>query len=182
MDFGGSQDKNDMGRRFFKSLEQGVRGFLSQHMNLIYNIDLVTSLVGSIIDPLTEVSDFIDTPIAGSINLNHIQSPAFGYCLAHGASIARFTLAIGETIHRLGQNASGTGLTCASWTVEKIGVRHTTTTESITQCLRYWLLPHYLSQGLGTPLTIKNLTSHLLLVLLYSILSTFQKGFPVNNC
>jgi len=97
-------------------------------MNLIYDVNLIPCLVGSIGYPLTEVSHFIDTPIAGSINLNDIQSPALGYCLAQAAIIARLTIAVGKAVHRLSQNASGTGLTGASWAAEKIGVRDTTTT------------------------------------------------------
>jgi len=131
MGFSGSQDEDNMGWWFLKRFEQGVGGFFGEHMDLVYNIDLVTSLVGSIVDPLTEVSDVINATIAGSINLNNIQSPTLGYCLAHRASIARFTLTIGKAIHRLGQDASGAGLTCSSWTIKKVGVRYTTTIEGI---------------------------------------------------
>jgi len=116
---------------FLKGLEQGIGGFLGEHVNFVYNIDLVTGLVGGIVDPLTEVSDFINAAIAGSINFYDIQSSALGCCLAQGASIAGFTLAVGEAIHCLGQDTPGAGLTCPSRTTKKVGMRDTTTIEGI---------------------------------------------------
>ncbi|MBA7678057.1 hypothetical protein ES703_86328 [subsurface metagenome] len=101
-------------------------------MNFVYNIDLVTGLVRSIVDPVTEVSDFINATIASSINFYDIQSPTLAYCLAHGASITRFTFAIGKAIYCLSQDAASGGLACSSWTTKKVGVRHTTTIEGIT--------------------------------------------------
>jgi len=100
-------------------------------MDFVYNIYLVAGLVGSIVSSFAEVSDIVNASVAGGINLNHIQSPALGYCLANGASIARFTLTIGKTVYRLSQNTPGAGFTGSSGTVEKIGVRYTTTTEGV---------------------------------------------------
>jgi len=100
-------------------------------MGLIYDIDLATSLIGSIIDPLTESPDVINATIAGSIDLNHVQSPTLSYGLAHRASITWFTLAIGKAVHRLSQNAPGAGLTCSSWTTKKVSMRYTTIIEGI---------------------------------------------------
>ncbi|MBA7694861.1 hypothetical protein ES703_103476 [subsurface metagenome] len=70
-------------------------------MDFVYNIDLVTGLVRGISYLLTEVSDFINAAVTGGINLNHIQSPALGYCLTNGAGVAWFTLAVGKTVYRL---------------------------------------------------------------------------------
>ncbi len=131
MGFGGSQDKNGVGWRFLKSLEQGIGGFFGEHMNLIDNIDLVMSLVGSVVDPFAEVSDVINTAVAGSINLDNIQSPTLGYCLAHGASIAWFSFAVSKTIHCLSQNAPGAGLTGSSWAAKKVGMRYTPTAKGM---------------------------------------------------
>jgi len=146
-------------------------------VDFINNIYLVVGLVGGIVNLLAEVSDFINAAIAGSINFYNIQSPALGYCLAQRTGIARFPLAVGEAVHRLSQDASGAGFTCASGTVKKIGMRYPTTIEGIEQRLGYLLLPNHLSQGLGTPLAIKDLRSHFLRLLLYPILTGFPKRF-----
>jgi len=131
MGFSGGQDEDNIGRRFLKRLEQSVGGFFGEHMDLVYDIDLVTSLIGSIVDPLTEVSDVINATIAGSINFNHIQSPALGYCLAHRASVTWFSLAIGKAIHCFSQDAPGAGLTCSPWTTKKVSVGYTTAIEGV---------------------------------------------------
>ncbi|MBA7638490.1 hypothetical protein ES703_46146 [subsurface metagenome] len=128
MGFGGSQDKDNMWWWFLKGLEQGIGGFFGKHMDFINNIDLVTGLVWRIGDLLTEVSDFINATITGSINFYDIQSPTFGYRLAEVATITWFALAVGKTVHCFSQNAPNAGLTRSSWTVKKIGMRYTTTT------------------------------------------------------
>ena len=68
MGFGSSQDKDNMWRRFLKSFEQGVGGTVTKHMDFVYNVDLVTGLVGSIIDLLTEAPNIINTSVTGGIN------------------------------------------------------------------------------------------------------------------
>jgi hypothetical protein len=101
-------------------------------MDFVYDIDLVTGLVGSIVDLLTEAPNVINTSVTGGINFYDIQSPAFGYCLAQGASITRFTLAISKAIYCLSQDTTSGGLTCSSWTTKKVGVRYAATIEGIT--------------------------------------------------
>jgi hypothetical protein len=145
MDFGGSQDEDNMGWWFLESLEQSIGGASTKHMDFIYDIDLVTGLVWSIVDLLPEAPDIFNTSVTSSINLNHIQSPALGYCLANATIITWFTLAIGKTIYCLSQNTPGAGLARSSWTAEKIGMRHTPATEGVAQCLCYMFLPDYLS-------------------------------------
>jgi len=101
MGFGGSQDKDNMWWRFLQCLEQGIGGFFGEHVDFIYNIDFIAGFVGGIVDPLAELSNFIDAPIAGSINLYDIQGSPLGYCLAYRTGITRLTLAIGKTVNRL---------------------------------------------------------------------------------
>ena len=101
-------------------------------MDFVYNVDLIAGLVGGIVDLFPKVSDFINATVAGSINFNHIQSPALGYCPAHVATITRFALAVGNTVHRLSQNTPGAGFTSSSGTIEKVGMGHTATIEGIT--------------------------------------------------
>ncbi|GAH68171.1 unnamed protein product [marine sediment metagenome] len=72
MGFGGSQNKDNMWRWLLKRLEQGIRGVSTKHMDFIYDIDLVTSLIWRIIDLLTEAADIINTGVAGSVNLYDI--------------------------------------------------------------------------------------------------------------
>jgi hypothetical protein len=77
--FGGCQDKDNVWWRLFQRLEQGIGGTGTEHMDFIYNVDLVTRLVWRIIYLLTEAPNIINTGIAGSVNLNNIQGSTFGY-------------------------------------------------------------------------------------------------------
>jgi hypothetical protein len=131
MGFGGSQDEDDVGRRFFKSLEQGVGGAGAEHVDFIYDVDLEAGLVGGVINLLTEASDVVDAGVAGGVNLYDVQCLSFGYCLADVAGVARFALAIGKTIYRFSQNTRRAGFTCSSRTAEKVGVRDTAAIEGI---------------------------------------------------
>ena len=132
MNFSGSQDKDNVRGGFFKCLEQGIGGFFSEHVDFIYNIDLVAGLIGGIIHPLPKVSDLVNATITSSINLNYIQSPSLGYCLAHRAGIAWLTLTvIGKAVHCLSQDAPGASLTCSPGPTKKIGMRYPTTTKGI---------------------------------------------------
>jgi len=112
-------------------------------MDFVYDVDLVTGLIGGIINPLAEVPDIINASVAGGINLNKIYRPAFIYGLAHVASIARFTFTIIETVHCLSQDAAGAGLAGSSRTTKEIGMGDTTAIEGIEQCLCYLLLADY---------------------------------------
>jgi hypothetical protein len=100
-------------------------------MDFIYYIYFVTGLVRGIVSPLAEVSDIVNSSLAGGINLNHIQGSALGYCLANGAGIARFALAIGNTVYCLSQNTTGAGFTRPPGAAEEISVRYPAATEGI---------------------------------------------------
>ncbi len=124
MGFGSCQDKDNIGWWFFKGLEQGIGGIGAKHVDFVYDVDLVASLVGRIIDPLTQATDIINTSVAGGINFNDIQGFAFIGCLAHGAGVAWFTLAIVQAIYRLSQNTASAGLASSSRTTKEIGMRY----------------------------------------------------------
>ena len=68
MGFGGSQDKDNMRWWFLKSFKQGVRGWFGEHMDFVYDVDLVTGLVRSIVDLLTKAPNIINTSVTGGIN------------------------------------------------------------------------------------------------------------------
>lgn len=161
MDFSGSEDEDGMRRRLFKGFKQGVRGAGTQHVNFVNDVDLVPRFVRSVINSFPEVADIIHAGVAGGVNFNDIQSSAFGDCLTHLAGIAGFTLAFsGETVDRLGENASGAGLAGTAWTAEKIGMRNMAAAQGVLQRLGRLFLADHVGQGLRTPPAIKNLGSH----------------------
>ncbi len=72
MTFSSGKDKNGVGRRFLKCLEQSVKRLLGQHMDFINDVDLIFSTCGRNIHPFFQVADFINTTVAGGIDLNNI--------------------------------------------------------------------------------------------------------------
>jgi len=72
MGFGGSQYKDNVWWWFFESLQKGIGGIIAEHVNLIYDIDLVAGLVRSIVNFLTEASDIINASVTGGVNLDYI--------------------------------------------------------------------------------------------------------------
>jgi hypothetical protein len=67
-------------RRLLQSFEEGIGRFLSYHVDLVYDIDLVASQVGGVIYLLSKVANFIDAPIAGGVYFYNIRSAGFIYC------------------------------------------------------------------------------------------------------
>ncbi len=65
MGFGGSLDEDNMWWWLLKGFEQGVRGTIAEHVDFVYDVDLVTGLVGGIVDLFTEAPDISDTGVAG---------------------------------------------------------------------------------------------------------------------
>jgi hypothetical protein len=134
-----------MGWWFLQGLEQGIGGAITEHVDFVDDIDLITGLVGGVIDLLTEAPDIINAGITGGVNFNNIQGVAFGDGAAHGTGIAGFALAIGQAVDSFSQNAGGAGLAGAARAAEEVGVGDATAAEGIAQSLCYRLLANNLS-------------------------------------
>ncbi len=99
----GGQHKNDMRRWLLQRLEQRIERRISEHVNLVNDIELDTSLTWSKADFLTEVTDFINPTIASRINLDHIQETTFVHSPANTALTTRFCFAFTHAVDGLGQ-------------------------------------------------------------------------------
>jgi hypothetical protein len=67
-------------RWLLQGLKEGIRSFLGYHMDFIYDIDLVASQVGGIVDLFSQVANFIDAPVTGGVYFYNIGSAGFVYC------------------------------------------------------------------------------------------------------
>jgi hypothetical protein len=67
-------------RRLFQGLKEGIGRFLGYHVDFVYDIDLVASQVGGIIDLFSQVANFIDAPVAGGVYFYNIGSAGFVDC------------------------------------------------------------------------------------------------------
>ncbi len=97
------QYKNDMRRWFLQRFEQRIERWIGEHMNLINDIELDASLTWSKANLLTEVTDFINSTIAGRIDLDHIQKTTFVHSPANTALTTWFYFAFTHAVYGLGQ-------------------------------------------------------------------------------
>ena len=158
--FRSCQNEFGVGRWLLQGLKEGIGGFFSYHVDFVYNVDLVVSQIWGIIDFFSQVTDFINAPVAGGVYLDDIRGTTFVDSFTHGAAIARFALLGVQAANCFSQNASGAGLSCASWTTEKIGMSHPSISYSVAQCLGNMLLSYYFRQCLGAPFAVKDLRGH----------------------
>jgi hypothetical protein len=72
--FRGSENENNVRRRFFQSLQQGVECLLSKHMNLIDYVYFVFAPHGRKTNIFPEFADLVDAVIARTVDLEDIQA------------------------------------------------------------------------------------------------------------
>ncbi len=73
MYFGGSQDEYGMRGWFLQCLEQGIKCRRGEHVDFIYDIDLVFSLVWGKIDLFAQITHIVHPIVGGCIDFDHIQ-------------------------------------------------------------------------------------------------------------
>src|SRR5690554_1162658 len=73
MTFSGGKDENHMRRRFLQSLQQCVKSLRRQHMRFINNVYFVISFHRGKLDPFSEDSNFVNSPVGSSVNLQNIH-------------------------------------------------------------------------------------------------------------
>src|SRR5690606_14127649 len=67
------QNENGVWRRFFQSLQKGIKSLIGEHVNLIYDIDLESSELWWIANLVNQVSDIIDRVVGCGIKLKYVQ-------------------------------------------------------------------------------------------------------------
>ena len=109
MRLGGGHHKDDMGRRFFQGLQEGIEGRLREHMDFIDDVNLVFVLRGKISDILPEFPDLIDPAVGGSIDFEDIDGDPIPDLLAERALIAGVPRRSLGTIEGFGQDPGDRG-------------------------------------------------------------------------
>ena len=151
---GGSQNEDGMGWRLLQGLEQGVERGRSEHMNLVYHVDLVAAFGGNETDLLSQLADLVDSAVGCGVDLDQIQCAALIDGLTHGAFAAGPLGLVGEAVHGLGQDARHAGLAGASRPGEEVGVAHPIPEHSVPQGADHMILADQLVEVLGPPLAV----------------------------
>ncbi len=74
MRLGSGKDELYVRRRFLQCLQQGIECLLTEHMNLVNDVDLVTALSGRILTFVSQVPHLVDGIVGGAVYFNHVQA------------------------------------------------------------------------------------------------------------
>ena len=148
------QNKYHMGRWFLQGFQQGIKGLHSQHMYLVYDINLITPLCWCKFYCFPQIPNLINTAVRGSINLKYIHRCTCINFLTSLTLIARIWCRSLFAIQGLGQNLGRTGFTSTSRASKQIGMTNTTGLNSIGQSSADMLLPHQLAKASRPPFSI----------------------------
>ena len=71
--FGRRQDKNRVRRRLFQRFQKSVERIVRNLVGFINDIDLVTGMRRRVDDVFTQLTDFIDPPVGGGVDLHDVH-------------------------------------------------------------------------------------------------------------
>ena len=95
------EDKNDVGGRLLKGLEQGIECPDREHMHLVDDINSVFCADGREICLLTQVTDIVNAVVAGGVYLDNVENGAVVYPAADLAFVAGIAVDGRQAVDRL---------------------------------------------------------------------------------
>ena len=120
--FSGAENKYDVGRRLLQRLQEGVGCLVGQHVGFIDDVDFAFAFHRREVDLFPYISNFVNSPVAGRIQLDDVHEPVFICRDTHGAGVARITVLVVQAVDRFGQYPCGGGLAGAPWPAKQVGV------------------------------------------------------------
>src|SRR5216684_5911195 len=159
---GGGHHEDDVRRRLFQGLEQGVEGGVGDLVGFVENINLIAVARGTIPGGVAQFANLIDAAIGGGVDLDHVHGPAGAYFDTGFAHSTGFWRRIGgrAAVERHGQNAGNRGLADTPVTAEDIAVRDALLLNGVFQGAGHVLLPDHLGKPLRTVFSRQYLIAH----------------------
>ena len=157
-----------MGRRLFQGFQECVGGLIREHVGFVDDVDLALALYRREIHLLPYIANLVDSPVAGGVQFDDIQKPAFVDGLANGTLVAGVAALGVKAVNGFGQDAGRGGFTAAPGTAKQVGVGHSSLDDGLKQSGANVLLPHKLLKAKGTPFSVVDLGGLLI-------------RFPINN-
>ena len=154
LNFGRGQNENDVGRRFFQRLQQGVEGRCGQHVHLVDDVYLILTGTGGVGGFVAQVADIVHAVVGSRVHLHHIEDAAVVDALANFAFAAGVAVDRMQTVDRLGENFCAGGLAGAAHAGEQIGVAHAVCRDLVLQGRDDGTLAHHVLKALGSPLAV----------------------------
>ena len=142
------QNKNHIGRRFFKGLQQSIERRCREHMYLINDVDLVAPFRRRVFDLSDQLPHLFDAAVGCRVDLDHIHRIArsdrrTGRALSAGAAILCRML----TVDGSGKNPRHRRLSRAARAGKQIRVPDTVCMQLVFQSPDDMLLPLYIIKG-----------------------------------
>ena len=118
-------------------------------MDFVNDVDLELRIGGRVFAGLTELADLFDAIIAGAINFQNVERPAFGDLKAAWILVVEGDFRAAFTIQAFGENAGDGGLAGAARAAKQVGVRNALLLDGIGERLRDVFLADDLGETLG---------------------------------
>ena len=152
--FRGGQNKEHMGRRFLQRFQEGIEGFLGEHVYFIDNVYLLPAHCRQGAHRFPKGPDFLNAAVGSGIDFIDVQA---GACIDFPAALA-FIAGIHavwmKAVHRFGQNFGHTGLSCTPGAGKKISMSQTVLLDGPLERYGNMLLPYHLCKRAGPPFSI----------------------------
>jgi len=157
---GGGKDENDMGRRLFEGLEEGVERLVREHVNLVDHIDLVLPADGRVLYGLSELANMFNAAVRGAVDLDHIHRGACRGLKARIAFAARRGRRTFLAVQSLGKDARRCGLSHSPRAGEQKGMGQTVRRNGVLEGPGDVALTDHVLEHLGTPFSREHLVAH----------------------
>ena len=154
MRLGCCQNKNNIGGWFLQSFKQCIESANRQHVHLVYNINLISSLRRRICHFFSNFPDVIHTVVRSCVNLHYIHRRARSYGPARSARIAGITVHRMLTVDCLGKNFCNRGFPGTPCSTKKVCMSDTLRLDLIPKCLNNMLLSFYVCKGIRTKFSV----------------------------
>ena len=104
--FGRRQDEDDMGRRFFQGLQQGIESFGRQHVHFIDDINFLMPFGRHEFNRFPQGADVFDAAVGSGVDFDDIQGFTAHDVAADFTFVARVGRRPVDTVHGPGKNFS----------------------------------------------------------------------------
>ena len=163
VDLGRGQHEDDVGRRLFEGLQEGVEGLLGEHVDLVDDVHLVAAVDRRVADLVAQLADVVDAAVGGGVHLDHVERrrggdrpAAFAHAAGRDGRLGDHVLGVGpRAVERLGQDLGHARLAGAARPGEDVGVGDGSATHGVLQGLRDVVLAGDLGEGLRAVLAVE---------------------------
>ena len=146
--FRGGKDEGHTRRGFFQGLQQGVEGFLGEHMRFVYDENLVAAFKGRIPYGIAQAANIVDTSVGSTVYFHHINKRTLRDTAAGFALVAGLPRGGVLAVQGLGKDTGDGGLTHTARTAEQIGRGHAVFTGGTGEDGLHHVLPDHFGECL----------------------------------